>query len=351
MPPRLITGITLLFWGGMTGHSLLGLIAALLVEARSWVNIRWKFSQKTYIRSWHYSILCGALIGILAWINGKKVGELHTLFVWVPLVLLPIELAMRYGTAEKIPLNTFSFFARKKREYDLKYGRLHLTHPRMIHTGWLYIAATLLASAMSSRNEQLHFIGLTAIVTVALIANGKKTAFRPIAWTFSLMLVFALSFAGQRGLSRLYDFYRGGNPDASPYHNISANETRTSIGRLGRLKLSPHIFWRMQVNKGAPPRLLRIATYNQYARANWKYNTKNPITQPASETTTATSRPPISLTTTSESSKKRILTPPNLSPPSRKHPTSASSGKSTPEYSKTPFPSPASPKVLATSEI
>jgi len=269
MPPRLLTGITLLFWGAMTGHALLGLVAAFLVEARSWIETRWNFTQTTYVRSWHYTILCGALIAVLAWMNGMKTGELHTLFIWTPLIFLPVELAMRYGQAEKIPLNTFSFFARKKYIADLKLGRP--TQPRMINTGWIYLATILLATAMGSQQPLQHGIGLAIIAVIALIISGKKTGHRPVAWTFCILLTLLLSLIGQWGMVKLYDYYRGASGETRDQRGISANENRTSIGRLGRLKLSPHIFWRMKVHEGNSPKLLRIATYNRYARANWKY--------------------------------------------------------------------------------
>ena len=200
MPPRLLAGITLLFWGAMTGHAVLGLVAALLLEARSWISLRWDFTNTTYVRSWHYTILCGALIAILAWMNGMKVGKIHTLTIWAPLILLPIELAMRYGKTDKIPLNTFSFFARRKLEQDIKQGRI--THPRMINTGYAYLGVVLLATAMGSKNELHHFIGLCIVIAVALWANGRKTGLRPVAWVASILLVITLSLHRSMGYAQ-----------------------------------------------------------------------------------------------------------------------------------------------------
>lgn len=266
-----MTGICLLFWGAMTGHPLLGLGAALAVEARSWVSTRWEFSPSTYVRAWHYSILCGLLIAVLAWMNGMKPGRLHTLFVWAPLVLLPVELAMRFGKAKTIPFNTFSFFARRKMQSDLKQGRQ--VHPKMLHTGMPYLAVVLLATAMSSRDHLQHWIGINLIVGAILIIQGRKNGTRLRASVVGLGLALTLSLATQWGLFTLYDHYRGGGEPAPHGSSISANESRTSIGRLGRLKLSPRIFWRMQVNQGNVPHLLRVATYNHYQAASWRYQT------------------------------------------------------------------------------
>lgn len=272
-PPRLLTGIALLFWGGLTGSPVLGLIAAVLVEARSWTNLRWDFSKASYVRAWHFCVLCVALLSILAWLNGLKLGKIHTLFVWGPLTLLPLELAQRYGKASQIPLNTFSFFARKKMLHELKHG--HHINPRMINTGYLYLAITLLATAVASRNDIQHFIGFSLILGACLFFNGKQNGMRPVAWVTAFLLIVMLSYAGHWGMFKLYQRYGSGG-SADDGRHTSANESRTSIGRLGRIKLSPHIFWRMEVMEGTVPALLRTATYHHYTRASWKHIPPSP---------------------------------------------------------------------------
>ena len=148
VPPRLLTGIALLFWGGLTGHLFFGLITAILVEASSWITLRWNFSKSSYVRAWHFSVIISALVAILAWLNGLPLDKVHTIFSWSPLTLLPILLAQRYGKSELIPLNTFSFFARRKMIHDIKQG--YHVDPTMINIGYLYIAITLLATAVAS---------------------------------------------------------------------------------------------------------------------------------------------------------------------------------------------------------
>jgi len=268
-PPRLITGATLLFWGGLTGSPLLGLLAAILVEARSWVTLRWNFSRTSYVRAWHFSVLCMIILSMLAWLDGMKVSKFHTLFVWAPLTLLPLELAQRYGKAASIPLNTFSFFARRKMIHDTKQG-YHVS-PRMIHTGYPYLAITLLATAVTSRNDMQHFIGLAIILGVCLFFNARQNGIRPMAWLTSFLIIVATSYAGYWGLFKVYQQYAHGMSDQEGRRYTSANEARTSIGKLGRLKLSPQIFWRMQAYQADVPPLLRTATYHQYNRAVWKH--------------------------------------------------------------------------------
>lgn len=272
-PPRLLAGAILLVWGGLTGHSTWGLIGALLLEARSWTGLRWNFNRGSYIKAWQFSILIGALIAMLAWVNGIKVGKLHTLFVWAPMALLPLELAQRYGRSSQIPLNTFSFFARKKMDRDIAQGRS--ISPRMINTGYLYIAIVILATAMASRNDLQHFIGLSLMTSACLFFYVRKSGFRPWAWSAALLITLALTFIGQWGMFKLYHYFTGTRGEGHGQHT-STNESRTSIGKLGRLKLSPKIFWRMTVHEGNVPKLLRTATYNQYSRTRWTHDFNPP---------------------------------------------------------------------------
>jgi len=267
-PPRLLSGVAVLFWGGLTGHPVMGLLAAILLEARSWTSLRWDFSWASYVRAWHFTITCVVLLSMLSWLNGMKVGKIHTLFLWAPLALLPIELAQRYGKAALIPLNTFSFFARRKMEHDIKNG--HHVSPRMINTGYVYLAIVLLATAVASRNEVQHFIGIVVIIGACLLFNARQNGLRPVAWLTAFLMIIACAYAGHWGLFKLYQHYGSGGHTPGDSRHTSANEARTSIGRLGRLKLSPNIFWRMQVTGDETPHLLRTATYNNYSRAVWR---------------------------------------------------------------------------------
>jgi len=151
-------------------------------------------------------------------------------------------------------------------ERDIKLGRS--TSPRMINTGYPYIAVVVLAMAMASKNDLYHFIGIFIVIGACLYFYMRNNGFRPWAWASAFLIVISLSYISQWGMFRLYHYYMG-NQGSEAGRHTSANESRTSIGKLGRLKLSPRIFWRMQVSDVNVPKLLRTATYNKYSRASW----------------------------------------------------------------------------------
>lgn len=268
-PPRLLAGAALLYWGYLTGHLAAAIPAAVLIESGALLKIRWDFSYDSYVRAWHFSILCGVLAAFLVWISGMKVWNVHIIFVWAPFILLPVELAQRFGKADKMPLNTFSFFASRQMKHDIQQG-LEVS-PRMINTGYPYIAITLVATAKAARDSDLHFIGLILIISMCLFAYVRRGGYRPWAWASAILLLIIFSLISQWGMTQLYRYYRGGGEHNATSQNMSANETNTSIGRLGRIKLNPRIFWRMQVAQGRTPKRLGAAVYNSYSRARWSH--------------------------------------------------------------------------------
>ena len=85
-PPKLLVGLALLYWGYLTGHLSAAIPAALLLESKSILNIRWDFKYESYIKAWHLCVLCAVLIAMISWIDGMRAGKIHTLFVWAPFV-------------------------------------------------------------------------------------------------------------------------------------------------------------------------------------------------------------------------------------------------------------------------
>ena len=64
-------GTTLLFWGGMSGRPMIGLVLALLVEAKHWVRIRWDFDDEDCSKAWQFTSIAIALaVGTIAGVVG-----------------------------------------------------------------------------------------------------------------------------------------------------------------------------------------------------------------------------------------------------------------------------------------
>ncbi len=269
-PPRLYTGVAFMFWGAMTGNATIGLICAVLVEARHWVSLRFEFDDDAYVKAWQLSFILFILSIVIAWINGSVFRSLINVMVWLPVCFLPIELAQRYGRRDKMPISTFSYIARIHQKRDLQKGK----HVRFstINISYPFALLIILAAGFNAKATLYHFLGMCLLVFVGLWSLTK--ARKRNAWLFFLMsfLVLIPTYFGQIGLEKVSKFlyHQRGLEDR---HNISASAIATSIGQIGELNQSSKIFWRVRGDNLQDYKLLRGSTYNSYfedGTAKWK---------------------------------------------------------------------------------
>lgn len=265
-PPRILEGGALLFWGGVTGHPVIGLLCALLVEARSWTALRWKFGERGFVRAWYLSIGMGLVASVWVWLESASPIFLFEALEWVPLCLLPVILAQNYATESTMPLNTFSVVARRKMLIDRKAGRD--VRPIQVHIGYPYLCFVMVASAMTRIDEIAFFAGAGILMAVSLFFASSVSMLRPARTVIALFLVVLFGAGGSVGLKALWMRLD------SPYSRMgggftSGDLSQTAIGKLGTLKQSKGIRWRVQEAPVEEPRLFREAVYNHYSDAQW----------------------------------------------------------------------------------
>src|SRR5690606_15193994 len=107
-PPRLLLGTSLLFWGGMTGRPVPGLVLALLVEGAHWTRIRWDFGERAFLRAWRLTVLLLAVVSVLILMDGARLDAMLRVFTWMPVILLPLQFVQSYGMSRTMGMATFS---------------------------------------------------------------------------------------------------------------------------------------------------------------------------------------------------------------------------------------------------
>ena len=265
-PPRLLIGATLLFWGGVTAHPVIGLICALLVEARSWTDLRWHFGERGFVRAWALSVLLAVLTMAWFWLQGTSEILLFDFLTWMPVYLSPVILAQNYALQQSMPLNTFSFIARRKMLIDRAAGRI--VHPVQIHLGYPYLSLVLVAAALSHINQLVFFAALILIAASALVFSSPISGQRPVGMAMALTLVVVLGGVGSMGLFTIWESLKGGLQ--LPYTvSTSGDRSKTAIGSIGEIKLSKRLIWRIRDLNPEGPKLFREAVYNHYAPGQW----------------------------------------------------------------------------------
>lgn len=287
-PPFLI-GTTLLFWGAQAGWLWLGALAAIVMEAPRYAGNRLQFTQADLDRIWNlcFVLLFGGLVVAFVTSDGaaaltsvannnsisNRIDALNKggrsvilVLLWLPLIYLPIAVAQAFSDQERMDWSTFSWWLRQQRGKGT---------PRPagsgVNVGWPYFALCLLATSAANQRT-LHFPIIAAIL-IAWALWSRRARGVPVArWAACLGLALAIAFTvqlGMRDLQRLMQrldsaliarFVSG--------RGFDPKEVRTALGSIGRMKLSGEIVLRVEA-EGAPPPLLREASYKMFLSPSW----------------------------------------------------------------------------------
>jgi protein-glutamine gamma-glutamyltransferase len=249
----------------MTGRPFIGLIAAVAVEARHWIALRWDFEEDACSRAWQFCTLAIALAAVLIWLDGSRYTALPQLLSWLPPLLLPMQFVQGYGLRASLPLSSFSFLARRRRERNRRLGLVEeTTH---FHFGNVLFVTSLAAAAVGSQAGTPWFgVGLAVLCGWAMLGTGRCRSWS--LWVV-LALVLQLGFAGRIAIEKVGTFL--GRNAGLMRGRSDPNFAGTRIGSVGRVELSPEIVWRLRAAAGQPvPALLRTGGFNIYIGTNWR---------------------------------------------------------------------------------
>ncbi len=275
--PPLLIGAALLFWGALTGHYVLGLLAAVFLEGVRFIDTQWELSEKDYYHVWDFCMVVFAALFIYFYASREITTSAFAFMQWLPLIFLPMITAQWLGDREKLPYRVFSWILRR-RPTD--------ANDRGLDISYLYWANCILAaSAVSPQNAWFYF-GFSALMLWALLATRPQRA--PIWIWIPLLAVVAV--AGYQTQSRLRDLQALMEYQLSNWifrwarRDIDVRESQTSMGRIGRLQLSSHILYRLDTGGlNTAPALLHETSYNSF-RANTWYAFNNAFSSVTAET-------------------------------------------------------------------
>jgi transglutaminase-like putative cysteine protease len=268
-PPFLI-GSALLFWGWQTGHYLSGTALAVFLEGARYSQWRWELAESDYHRVWD---LCSLLFfGLLLYLGtSQQLTASGYVFVqWLPVIFAPIMAAQWLGAQNRISYQTFSWFLRRKKSLGQT--------SRALNISYLYFALCLYATSGANRPTLWFYAGFCLLMGWVLWA-ARPRRFSPLVWLIMLAAVVAAGYQTQRILHELQGMVEGqigGWLSGLARKSPDANESRTAIGHLGRIKLSGRIVLRLETNgRQSPPQLLRESSYNVFKQAVWYGASRN----------------------------------------------------------------------------
>lgn len=262
--PPFLMAAALLFWGWNTGFVFFSIIMAVILEGSRLVSLRWEFSDTELNRVWD---LCALLfLGAAAFLysNEEIKNSAYVFAQWQPFLFFPMILVQTYGHRATIGVQTFSWFLRRYKSGAWAQKRLNIS--------WLYFSVCLLGTGASNQLSDWFYPGSAALLITAL---WFVRPLRVPKWVF-IGLTALVAIGGYFGYHQLHELQARvetvfGNWIAGKIRRggTSAREARTSIGEIGRLKLSGRILLRVEPEKGQVPTLLREATFDTYRSPAW----------------------------------------------------------------------------------
>lgn len=249
----------------MTDRPVIGLLIALVVEARHWTRIRWDFDDAACLRAWQFSTISTAAVAVLIWLDGDHRVALLSLLSWLAPLLFPLQFVQSYGMRDSMPLETFSFLARRRR---LRNERLGLIGDSVhFNYGNIFFLATMISAAAGSKADSWIFLpGLVLLIGWVLLAAGRSKI-RSLAPV--LIVAGGLALVGQIGMKKLADWIGKGGGYGGEQFNPNFNYT--AIGTPGTIQQSSDIVWRIRPEANSSyPLLLRTASFNFFFSSTWQ---------------------------------------------------------------------------------
>lgn len=297
-PPPLLLGAALLFWGWQSGLLIPGVVMAVVLESARFIKARWELAEDDLRRLW---TICALLtLGALVYAFTSNDGPSNfssffqnpnpstqgsagaatsrtsaALIRWLPMLFFPFVAAQVFNTRETVPLSAISLIQRRRRLRARQLGQ-SVPAEREVGVGYPYLAVCLLGACVHAPQEgwfDFFFWGLCALLAWTLWAQRSRR-FGLAVWAGALLVAIGLGFAGQRGVGHLLGVLQNLNVQWLAQFmrgSTDAEQSRTALGRIGELKLSPRIVVRLEVRAGSePPEYLREASYRLYSSEVWR---------------------------------------------------------------------------------
>ncbi len=264
-PPGLILA-SLLVWGWQTPYMAYAIIMGLLLELPLLIKWRIDFSDKDANQLADLSGVIFFIITVYVFVNYSFQG-IYKILELLPFALLLLMLVQNYGVQNGIKTSALFISIRrlgKNAGPDILYST---------NIGMPYVFICLISASSGNKYSDYFFIACTLVIAWLLLTQRTKH-FSRITWFCAIVFVCFFSYLAQNGLQQLQNqseafflklFEQYG------WRSTDPERTSTSIGSLGRLKLSDRIMFRVKADKQSPvPLYFRETSYSTYEYGSWR---------------------------------------------------------------------------------
>ena len=278
MPPFLLLA-TLVFWGWQSGLLWAGVALGVVLESPRFIKARFDLADEDFRRIWNLcTVLTLALAAIVFTTNDEGGGVINnptvsnasnatvhtatTLLRWLPMTLFLFVAAQKFSERGAIPLAAISLTYRWRRKDG------EAAQKRDVDVSYPYFIVCLFAAGFhANQGTHTYFLGQFILLAWALWP-ARARRFGIFIWLAALALAVTLGYTGTRGIGLLVQASQSFDAQFMSWMlkpKTDARQSITSMGRIGKLKLSPRIVIRLEPqNSSLAPTYLREATYRSY---------------------------------------------------------------------------------------
>jgi hypothetical protein len=282
MPPFLLLA-TLAFWGWQSGLLWTGIALGTVLESARFIKARFDLADEDFRRIWNLCIVLTLAVAAIVFttndegggainsptVNNTSSATIHTattLLRWLPMTLFLFVAAQKFSERGVTPLSAISLAFRRRR----KGGE---TSPeRDLDVSYPYFIVCLFAAGFhANQGTHTYFWGQFILLAWA-IWPARSRRFGILVWLAAMALTVTLGYGGTRGIGLLIQASQSFDARFLSWMlrpKTDSTQSITSMGRIGKLKLSPRIVIRLEPINGSPaPGYLREATYRFYHSPN-----------------------------------------------------------------------------------
>lgn len=282
MPPFLLFA-TLAFWGWQSGLLWVGVALGVVLESPRFIKARFDLADEDFRRIWNLCIVLTVAVAAIVFttndeggvisnpnVNNASNATVHTataLLRWLPMTLFLFVAAQKFSERSVIPLSAIflTFRRRRNKTGDAAPERdVDVSYP-------CFIMCLFSAGFHPNQGTFTYFWGQCLLLAWAIWpARSRRSGI--FIWLAALTLAVTLGYGGTRGIGLLVQASQGFDARLFSWMirpKTDSMQSITSIGQLGRLKLSPRIVIRLEPINGSPaPAYLQEATYRFYHSPN-----------------------------------------------------------------------------------
>jgi protein-glutamine gamma-glutamyltransferase len=264
-PPG-ITMASLLLWGWQTNYLVYAIIIGLLLELPFIIKWRIDFSDKDINQLADLSGILFFVVTVYIFINNSFQG-IYKILELLPFALLLLMLAQNYSIQNSI--KTSSLFISIRRMGDkADPGILYYTNISLP-----YIFLCLISASSGNKHHEIFFI-FSSIIIVWALWSFRAKHYSVGIWLTPIIIAISFSFLTQQGLQQLQSTAESFFLDLFEQYGFRSQDpdrTSTSIGSLGRLKLSDRVIFRLKSEKKiTEPLYFRETSYSIYEYGSWR---------------------------------------------------------------------------------